>query len=262
MGSFLGPFLAVILSAIGFWLKSKIEGRKERKELLRCIEVSITRTLNDTYTIREQLRRFLEMVRRLEADARAITNPRMFFLERINFPAIREVYRDMEMPNFKVKSYYLHNKVLFVDAGAKEINETIAMLKNDFEGLIRQNEMLVALMRNNPNPPAQRQMYADNLRNFVNAVERYIAHIQEGIKFMTQIKVYNDNLRKKHGYWFRWKNESTKFKYFLNKTEQKKFARNPVSLDRIDSVIENEVQKSIEEAEARHESLTRNRHDN
>ncbi|MBI3335850.1 MAG: hypothetical protein HY001_05160, partial [Candidatus Portnoybacteria bacterium] len=34
-GAAIGPFLAVILSAIGFWIKSIMESKKELKEFLR-----------------------------------------------------------------------------------------------------------------------------------------------------------------------------------------------------------------------------------
>lgn len=258
VGSALGPFLAVILSAIGFWIKSAIEGKKERKEFLRRIEISTTRSLNDTYTVREQLKRFTLLIKNLAGEAKAETDDKTFFLNRVNFPTIREVYRDTETPSFKVKSYYLHNKLLWIDAGIKEMNETIANLKNDFGDLIRQNEMLVVLMRNNPNPPNQRRVYADNLESFAKAIEGYSKHIQQGIEIMTQIKVYNEQMRKRHGYWFWWKHEGTKFKYFRNKTEQKEFARNLDSLERIDKVIQKEVESSIAEAEKRSAKLSQN----
>ena len=43
-----------------------------------------------------------------------------------------------------------------VDAGIKEMNGVVANLRNDFEDVLRQNEILVALMRNNPNPQGSR----------------------------------------------------------------------------------------------------------
>ena len=66
-GAWLGPFLAVILSAIGFLIKSKLDQRAERKEFLRRIEVEITSTLNDVYNAREQLKYFVGMVKKLPA---------------------------------------------------------------------------------------------------------------------------------------------------------------------------------------------------
>ncbi len=44
IGSALGPFLAIMLSALGFLLKSIFKNKKERKENLRRIEVGITRS--------------------------------------------------------------------------------------------------------------------------------------------------------------------------------------------------------------------------
>jgi hypothetical protein len=255
IGSALGPFLAVIFSALGFWLKSKIEEGKERKEHLRRVEISVTRTLDDTYKTRLKLQNFVSRLKTLVKDIKAINNPRHFSLESINFPTIRESYRDIESPTFKVKSYYLHNMLLWIDAGTKETNETVVNLKSDFAELQRKNELHIILMRQNQNPDAalQRKEYAENLETFAVAIEEFINRfIKQGIKIMTQAKIYNDHLRKKHhGRWFLWRNEGTRFKYFKDKKSQKAFARNLDSMERIDKVIEKEVESSIKEAEER-----------
>ena len=215
IGSALGPFLAVVLSAIGFWIKSVIESKKERKEFLRQIEISMARSLNDTFVAREQLKWFSGRIKNLIAESKSITSDKIFFLNRINFPTTREIYRDIDMPNFKIKSYYLHNKLMWIDAGIKEMNETISNFKNDFEDLIRQNEVLVAVMRDNPNPKMQRDTYERNLGSFAEAIDKHISKsVQQGIEIMTQVKIYNEKMRKRHGYWFWWKIEGTRFKYF------------------------------------------------
>ncbi len=259
IGAALGPFLAVVLSAVGFWIKSILFARKERKEFLRQIEISMARSLNDTFTVREQLKWFSQRVKDLATETESMTDNDMFFLVRINFPTTREVYRDIGMPSFKIRSYYLHNKIMWVDAGIKEMNETIANLKNDFEDLIRQNEILIALMRDNPRPQVQREAYANNLKSFANAIDEYFSKsIQQGIEIMTQVKIYNDKIRKRQGYRFWWKQEGTKFKYFRSKADQKAFTRNLDSLDRIDKIIKKDVESAIEKAEKRSEKLAQN----
>lgn len=258
-GAALGPFLAVILSAIGFWIKSSIDSKRERKEFLRRIEIGITRSLDDTYKTRQKLQYFVSRLRTLVAEIKAATDPRQFSLESINYPTIRDIYRDIDTPNFKVKSYYLHNKLLWADAGIKETNETVISLKNDFSELQRKNELHIILMRQNqtPNPPQQRAEYAANLELFANAIDDFIARfMKQGIEIMTQIKIYNEHLRKKRGNWFLWKHEGTKFKYFRNKNEQKAFARNLDSLERIDKVIQKEVEAAIADAEGRSKKLS------
>ena len=259
IGSALGPFLAVVLSAIGFWIKSVIENRKERREFLRRIEISLARSLNDTFTAREQLKWFSGRIKDLIAESKSITSDKIYFLNRINFPTTREIYRDIDMPNFKIKSYYLHNKLMWIDAGIKEMNETVSNLKNDFEDLIRQNEVLVAVMRDNPNPPMQRDMYEGNLESFAKAIDDYVSKsVKQGVEIMTQVKIYNEKLRKRHGFWFLWKIEGTRFKYFRTKAQQKEFARNLDSLERIDAIIKNEVDSLINKAEERSKKLAQN----
>ena len=262
IGAALGPFLAVLLSAVGFWIKSIVENKRERKEFLRRIEVGITRSLEDTYKTRQKLLYFVSRLNNLVVQIRAVTDSRQFSLESINYPTVREIYRDIEAPNFKVKSYYLHNKLLWADAGIKETNETVISLKNDFAELQRKNELHIILMKQNanPNPAQQRAEYSANLVLFANAIDDFIARfMKQGIEIMTQIKIYNEHLRRKRGYWFLWKHEGIKFKYFRNKEEQKQFSRNLDSLERIDEVIRTEVEASINEAEERAKKLSQDR---
>lgn len=258
IGAALGPFLAVVLSAIGFLLKSKLDKISERKESLRRVEVGITSSLNDIYNTRERLKYFVSTLRRLIAEIKAVTSPNHFSLERVNFPALLEVHHDPDLRNFKIRSYYLHNKLLFSDVAVKEINVILVSLKNDFAELLKHNEFLIALMQNHPNPPLQRAGYIENLEIFAAAVEDYAVNkLSKPIKLLSQVKLYNDRLRKGRGrgYWNWWKQESTKLKYFRTKQDQKKFARNLDSLDRIDLEIEKEVQKALAEAEARAASI-------
>lgn len=74
-----------------------------------------------------------------------------FSLKSINYPTIRDIYRDTDLPNFKVKSYYLHNKLLWTDAGIKETNETVISLKNDFAELQRKNVYTYYFNETKPN---------------------------------------------------------------------------------------------------------------
>ena len=254
IGASLGAFLAVIGSLITYAINSANERRKERKEFLRRIEISITQSLDSTYKMRQQLKQIAQRIKDLATSAKAVTDSKTFCLDRVNFPPVREVYRDRDAPYFKVKSYYLHNKLLWINAGIKEVNEINANFKSDFSDLIRQNELLVTLIKENqnPDPAVQRTAYVKNLESFANVIEEYIEnHIPQGIEIMTQIKIYNEHLRKKYGCWFLWKHEGTKFKYFRNKTEQKKFSRNPDSLEKIDKVIQKEVDDAIKDAEER-----------
>jgi len=255
-GAALGPFLAIILSAIGFLIKERWEEKRARKEAHRRIEIAVSQSLNDSFVLREQLKWMAARIKELVAEARSITEPNIFFMNRVNFSVMREIYRDTDLSRFKVQSYYIHNKLLFIDAGIKETNEVVALFRKDFEMLIQQNAMLIAAMKENPNPPIQRQTYADNLEAFAKVIENFAQKtVNDGIKILAQIKVYNNMVREKYGYWIWWKHESTRLKYFRTKLEQKEYARNLDSLDKIDTVIEEKVQKAIEKAEKRGEKL-------
>ncbi|MBU1202987.1 hypothetical protein KKH39_03025 [Patescibacteria group bacterium] len=256
IGAALGPFLL----GLGAWLKGVMSKKEERKEHLRRIEISITRSLDDTYKTRQKLQDFVSRLRILVNQIRAITDKHHFSLETTNYPAIRDVYRDIEAPNFKIKSYYLHNKLLWTDSGIKETNEAVAGLKNDFADLLRKNELHIALIRQNQNlnSDQQREDYAYNLQGFANSIDEFInKFIKHGIEIMTQVKIYNDHLRKRSGKWFLWKCEGINFRYFRSKVKQKEFSRNLNSLERIDKIIEKEVKSAIQDAENRAAELSR-----
>lgn len=255
IGAALGPFLAVILSAIGFGIKSKIDKNAEIRETMRRIEVGSTAALNDIYFTRAQLRDFARKIRTLATETRAERRPNAFALDRINCPSFLDVYRDPDIHTLKIRSYYLHNQSLFSDSRIKEMNLILSELKPDFENMLRGNETLVALMQSgpNPDPPMQRTSYAQNLEAFADGIETYANRkLNEPIRALTQIKVYNDMLRKRHwkGYYTWWKMESPRFKFFLSKEERAKF-RTLEGVDRIDALIEAEVQKAIRAAEER-----------
>lgn len=252
-GSITGPFLAVVVTV---W----IADLKERKEFLRKIEISITRSLLDIYTVREQLVWFSG---RIDSLVNEINNDSTnnFFLVRLNFPSMREIYRNTETLEYKIKSYYLHNKLLWVDVAIKDINSVVSHFKDDFEELTRQNEQLVMLLRMNPspNPTIQKNTYVNNLINFRDEmIKRYADKpISQCIQFMTQIKVYNNHLRSKAGAWFHWKHEGVNFRPFLSRDKHKAFANNLKSLDRIDKEIKFEVEKSIAETKKRSDELAK-----
>ncbi len=254
IGSALGVLLAIILSLVGFLIKSVIESKKERKEFLRRIEIGITRSLEDTYKTRQELQIFVARLRSLITEIRDATEACQFDFTSINYPMMPDIHRDIDAPNFKVKNYYLHNKLLFADAGIKKINETVTGFKNNFAELQRKNELLIILMCQNqtPNPDHQRREYVASLGSFANAMDEFMSRfIKQGIEIMAQIKIYNEHLRKKYGHCFLWNCEGTKFKYFRNKTEQRAFARNLDSLERIDKTIQKEVELAIAGAEQR-----------
>ncbi len=250
IGAAIGPFVAVILAAVGYWLKGILDRNKERKEYLRIIETVTTMSLNDIINIREQLNVFSKNIRQVVKKIKE-NSADSFSLDRINFPTIVRAYRYENIANIKTRSYYLHNKTLFADAYIKNINQTITDLKNDFEGLIKQNETIISLMKDQTNYQSQRLMYSTNLYNFSLAVDEFLKNnLPKVIETMNQTKVYNSKLRKKYGFLFLWKHEGESFKYFCNSKEKDKFLRNINSLRRIDKLIQKEVEIAICDAES------------
>jgi hypothetical protein len=140
-----------------------------------------------------------------------------------------------------------------MDAWIKQTNRVTENLKHDFEALIHQNEVLIAMMsKNSQSAIEQKQMYAINLKNFAKVIEDVgVKSFVLGIKMMVQIKVYNEKLRRKYGFLFLWKCEKQKFNYFRTKDWQKKSADEFFSSSKqIDAIIEQEVEYCIQDAES------------
>ncbi|MCK5211904.1 hypothetical protein KAJ89_04340 [Candidatus Parcubacteria bacterium] len=251
IGSALGAFIAIIGSLFVFFIKSNIAARLEKKEYLRIIEISITRTLNDLHVVREEMKSFNDRLTWLIEKINSNKNTNSYCFDRTNFPALREIFFDNNLPTFKVRSYYLHNKILIADSGIKSTNEQLKEFKNDFSFLISQNERMVSLR---PDPDDQRTSYANNIKSFKNALSQFTdINIQLGIKILNQVKIYNDLLRKK---WWKarlnyWKYEGTWYKYFKHKNEQEKYRRTLACVDRIDEEIKYLVKISIGKVEKR-----------
>lgn len=244
IGSGLGPFLAVVLSAIGFWIKSKLAAREELKESLRRITIGIARSINGLFTTQKQIRVVVKMIDDLVSQVERVTDDRTYVLDKVNFPITGEIYRDADAGLARVKSYYLHNKLLFIDSGLKDLNKVLQNLKEDFEALIRQNQMMAVLDK----PPGQRRAYAQNLRGFAEMLRYYADKgLPIMIKLMMQTSVYNEYLRKGYQRTL-WKYESTRFKYFRNKAQQKSYGKTLVSVDRIDAAIEEAVKAELKQA--------------
>lgn len=251
IGAAIGPFVAVALAVFGYWLKGIFARNEERKEYLRIIETFISMSLNDVMNMREQLKLFSQGIKQLSENIKT-TPADHFSLDTINFPTIADVYRHTGLVNIKVKSYYLHNKILFADACIKITNQAIIDLKNDFRGLIEHNETLITLMKDQSNYQAQRTMYFKNLYNFSVAVDEFLKNgFPKIIETMNQIKVYNNKLRKKYGFLFLWKCEGESFKYFRNSKERDKFLKDLDSLSRIDKLMQQDVKIAINNAESR-----------
>ncbi len=258
VGAALGPFLAVVLSAIGFWIKSSIDKSKERAEAMRRIEAYTARALNDICFIDEKLKFFVAQLRTLATSTRGIGNPAEFSLSTVNCPFFGVIYLDSNALNFRIRSYYLHNKVMWMDAEIKDINGMITNLERDYDHVIKLNDMLVGLMKSDYGTPRdatpQRIAYAENLETLAAGIEEYYSRrFLKSIKSIAQLKTYNTKVRKPYfrGFFEWWLYEGVSFKYFPSMEDFKGFARNLESIDRIDKSLEEEVKAVMAKAEER-----------
>ena len=240
----IGVFCAAMLSVFIFLIKNFSKNRRNYKEYLRQIEISTTQSLNDIYVLRSQLEYFIGKVKELEEEINKITSPIEFFLGEINFPITREIYWGKNLSNFKVKSYYLHNKILWADAGIKDINKIIRNLENDFKEMKGKNRELVILGK--IDQEKQRETYRKSLTSFREAIDKFIPEtLLPFIEIVVQIKFYNDKMRKINGCWFLWKMEKD-CRFSKDKDIE--------NMKIVDFLIKEKVKKITEEGEVRYRS--------
>lgn len=243
VGAFLGSSLAILASGVGFLIARFINRIDERREALRQVEISNTYSLQTAYTMQKKLTFFVQRARKLVGELRSNTSLNVITFNTINFSPLGGIFLDPKTHNSRIKSYYLHNKLLTMHAGTTDMNLILSQFKDDFGNIIRMNEMLIGLTSNNPNPVMQRDAYAENIEAFTAEVERFAnEEIPKSIETMLQIRVYNTKLRKTfgRGLWARWCYEGlVSAKRDLN------------MVDHIDTDLEEEVVGMREQAEKR-----------
>lgn len=252
IGAAAGPFLAIILSAIGFWIRSKYVAWKERKEAIRQTEVSIARSMNDMYRTKQELAYFIERIRSVVTVGQAITDDRTYFIEETNFPHFKEIFVDTTLPILKFKSYYIHNKLLINDTAITATNHILKGLKESYSKIIDNNKFLVALRQN---PKEQRSTYTENLIGFADTLEKdVLTSITNGLEALMETKLYNLKLMK-HPMFTVWKYEGKSFKFFKDKDDLKKRRGNLDMLDALDKLFEKEVKDALNKAEERGKTI-------
>jgi len=246
-GSALGPFLAITLSVLGFYTKGKLQKFNDRKEAVRRAEISFAITINQILTTIGSLNDFVARTKKIINEIEAIKDPNHFSLIETNFPPIINIYFDKELLKMKFKSYYIHNKILIIDTGIRWTNSTIQEIKYSFQKILKRNEFMTE--RNTPE--AQREMYIQNLKSFIEMVEQFLLSLNtQNVKSIVQAKVYNLMLMKKY-YFTIWKYEGASLKYFKNTKEKEEYNGDISAVDRIDNLIEEEVNTMLTKANKR-----------
>lgn len=243
-GVLLGSFIGALMSLLGFYFGNKFEKARQRKEGRRRIEISVTRTVNDMHTVKISLLQFIKRTEKIVAEIdRVLADDTKYVLEETNLPPLN-VFLDETLPDIITKSYYVHNKVLWSDAGVKSTNVSLVEMKQNFSALSRKNEFLVTIRARQRE---QKETYKANLQDFNNLIsDTFITNnLDIGMKTLMQIKVYNSKMRGEHGWYMRWKYEGISLKYFRNKKAILNYNQESLCVDRIDTLIEPEVSEMI-----------------
>lgn len=249
VGAALGSFSAIIFASIGFWIKNWIEKRRMQREALRTVEISLTQVLNDLLFIEDQVEDFIKRVQIIIKGIEEITNESTYVLNRTNFPAITAIPFDQKLTTMRFKSYYLHNKILFINKMVRWANDTLFQFRGDFENLITENREMRELI-----PPREhRNTYSHNLKGYLKMVNEVLCSLKgNNFKSVVQAKVFNLKLMKGR-FLTLLKYEQISFKYFKNKKMFDEYIGNIDSIKRIDDLIDKEVVELMSKTQQREE---------
>lgn len=249
IGSALGPFLAITLSVIGFFIKGKLQKRSERKEATRRAEIAFSQTLSHLLVAVSQLEDFIARAKTILEEVRAITDPNFYAIQETNFPATIAIYFDEQLIKMRLKSYYVHNKILITDYLIRSANGNIKQFRYDFERLLDRNERMATPER--MRPPAQRAAFIENFGGFITMIEIFVNSLKtENALSIAEAKVYNLKLMKNH-LWTVWKYEGIALKYFRDKKAMEKYNGSMDAVDRINELMKVEAEKLMQEAQNR-----------
>lgn len=246
VGALVGPVLAFLFSV--FFTSVKQSGR-EIKENIRRTEIATTTVLNDVYEVRESLKSFIKNLEKIVDEAENFTNNNSYFLIRGVFPPLTEIPFDSEISVLRSRSLYLHNKLVWIGGGVRNINISVHEIKENYRALIDDNQRF-SISELMP-PKQQRETYISTLKSFVVFLENFIIYLEKGIEILIQAKIFNLKLKERGFHWTLWRFEGVSFKYFRNKRKLAEYKSIPEMQNRIDKKIQVEVEHLLKEAEGR-----------
>jgi hypothetical protein len=259
-GSALGPFLAVMFSVVGYWLKKKLDKRKAVKDTLVRISVSSCQTVDSLARLKRMLEDYVRHVRELAADIRNDTDPRMVRMDHPGLPPKFAVYHDMDLPLLSagVRSFYLHNRLIIAKNNAEVLRSNLANLQFDLDNTVKMNNDLISLAKdsNSFTPEYQRRQYSGNLDSYAGAVEKIVElSVNPQLRQEVMVAHYADTIRGKWGKLKRWRFEGRSFKFFKNRQTIENYYRDLSALDRIDEAVKDEVDKALADIGLRSEEI-------
>lgn len=249
IGSAIGPFLAILISAVAFLYKEKRQKARDRKEAIRRTEVALSQTLSHILIAAYQLEGFIERAKIIISGVEKVTDPKSYSLNETNFPATMNIYFDEELIKMRFHSYYLHNKILIVDYLVRDANSNIQQFRYDYERLLEKNERLADEKK--MLPPDQRAAYIHNFKGFIKMIQEFVDGLKkDSAQSIAQAKVYNLKLMQNQ-LWTIWKYEGASFRYFENKKEMENYNGSMKAVDRINKLMEKEATELMREPQER-----------
>ncbi len=246
VGSAAGPFIAFILA---IWY----EARKDRKRSLARIEATLTQVFNEMQVAQEMLKSFALRLDALVQEVKDEANPTTFILSREAFPPLRDIVVTSDLAHLRLGgSYYLHNKLLWIDTGVKNANSAMQMSRISLGSVFEMNEAMVA--RKVP-PPQQRADYAANLQAYTGTIRNLTDFLSKGLRLVAEAKLYNAKFNTVYQRTVGWWYEGVSFKYFKNRREITQYTEPLNVVDRINALLVTEVDIFFAEVENRKKNI-------
>lgn len=238
-----GVLIGTILTLITSFIKDYIDSLRERRESRRRVEIYITKTLNDLITARNSFNLLIKNIEGLIEELKSDTKENAYFLGTVTAPKLEISFYD-ELCHSVTKSYYIHNKILWSSSAIKFLNTNLVGLGEHLNDI--SNTRNKFLITSGASKDEQKGTYLENLENILkNIKEIKVQGFDGGIKNFLQIKIYNQKLRSKIGFYNSWKFEGASFKYFKTYKDILAFNQEPPCINRIDDLIESDVEAAL-----------------
>ncbi len=252
IGSALGPFLSIILSAIGFYIEQKWKQQKEKKEAIRRAEISFSQTLTHINIAVTQLEEFINRVNAIIEELESSQDLDKYVIQGANFPATINIHFDQELIKMKFNSYYIHNKIIIAEYLIKTSNDSIKKFRYEFESLLEKIERMATPER--MTFKKHRETSISLFGGFIQMVKKTTNALKDDYtKSIVKAKVYNLKLMKSH-LGTLWRYEG-KYKFFKNREKMKEYNGSMQAIDRIDRLMEEEAPKLVTEMSQRRKKI-------
>ncbi len=243
IGAFVGASLPLFFWFFTEWYKNK----KLQKQNLILTEKFLVHNINNFVDNRKTVKKFIEVkLKKLINIISERTKNDVYSLDIAFFPLFSLNSPDQKIFEIIPQSDYVNNKILQAFRLSHDFEAMIKDARKQFAHTVDINREMASGKLNSPS--VQNSVYADNIRGFIDFTNKELIENNMDIYLEVLVSALISVRSLRNMGTFRWRLKfSSKFRYFCNKKEQKKFDEE--TYDRIESFLKPQIDDQISEIE-------------